>query len=179
MTTLDEMADRSDRREDKPITCLGVRTRPIDWLLTRGFLFGQEIPGSTGAQFLHSQAGDTTAVLTLRLNGNERSSHSRAKVVLLKPPSRLPQDAFSRGGWLSNPYLKFITYRRFSRAPPPRARERSPNALARGSPDTQVSPFLRDPYPAKGHPTAQGAVQRKSRFDSYESDKTHRMGSDV
>jgi hypothetical protein len=69
MTTLDEMADRSDRREDKPITCLGVRTRPIDWLLTRGFLFGQEIPGSTGAQFLHSQAGDTTAVLTLRLNG--------------------------------------------------------------------------------------------------------------
>jgi hypothetical protein len=65
MRTLREMADRSDRREGKPVTSLGLRTRPTDWLLTRGFLFGQEIPGSTRAQPLQIQAGDTTAVLTL------------------------------------------------------------------------------------------------------------------
>jgi len=32
MRTLREMADRSDRREGKPVTSLGVRTRPTDWL---------------------------------------------------------------------------------------------------------------------------------------------------
>ena len=120
MRTLGEMADRSDRREEKPITCLGVRTRPTDWLLTRGFLFGQEIPGSTRAQPLHSQAGDTTAVLTLchkRINthrnryqdthapGRPESSFPprlRARHPL-KPSSGLPQDAFSQRGWLPYP----------------------------------------------------------------------------
>ena len=89
MRTLREMADRSDRREGKPVTSLGVRTRPTDWLLTRGFLFGQEIPGSTRAQPLQLQAGDTTAVLTLcheRRNTHrnrgargEPENHSRAQ----------------------------------------------------------------------------------------------------
>jgi hypothetical protein len=65
MRTLREMADRSDRREGKPITTVGSKARASDWLLTREFHFGQEMPGFTRATALHSQAGDTTAVLTL------------------------------------------------------------------------------------------------------------------
>lgn len=58
------MANRSDRREGKPVTRLGSKARASDWLLTRGFHFGQEMSGSLGANALHKQAGDTTAVLT-------------------------------------------------------------------------------------------------------------------
>ncbi len=64
MTTLRKMADRSDRREEKPITRLGSQARATDWLPTRGFHFGQEMPGSLRTNALHLQAGDTTAVLT-------------------------------------------------------------------------------------------------------------------
>ena len=95
MRTLGEMADRSDRREDKPITCLGVRTRPTDWLLTRGFLFGQEIPGSTRAQPLHSQAGDTTAVLTLcheRINTHRNRSQTRTLQEIQRVSSHLDSE---------------------------------------------------------------------------------------
>jgi len=58
------MADRSDRREGKSITRVGSKARASDWLITREFHFGQEMPGSFRANALHLQAGDTTAVLT-------------------------------------------------------------------------------------------------------------------
>ena len=66
MSAFVQMANRSDRREDKPKNLWASRARPGKWLLARGFHFGQEGKGTIPAIPLHSQAGDTSAGLTHR-----------------------------------------------------------------------------------------------------------------
>ena len=61
MRTIVQMAHRSDRREGKPKNLGGIKARLNDWLLARGFHFGQEGKGSFAPNPLHSQAGDTSA----------------------------------------------------------------------------------------------------------------------
>ncbi len=64
MTTPVQMAHRSDRREVKPTDLWANKARLDDWLLARGFHFGQEGKRPFAANPLHSQAGDTSARLT-------------------------------------------------------------------------------------------------------------------
>ena len=66
MRTIVQMAHRSDRREGKPKNLGGIKARSNDWLLARGFHFGQEGKRPFAANPLHSQAGDTSARLTYR-----------------------------------------------------------------------------------------------------------------
>jgi len=65
------MANRSDRREVKPENLWANKARPDDWLLARGFHFGQEGKRPFAANPLHSQAGDTSARLTYRCQYDE------------------------------------------------------------------------------------------------------------
>jgi len=66
MTAPVQMAHRSDRREVKPENLWANQARLDDWLLARGFHFGQEGKRPIPHIPLHKQAGDTSARLTYR-----------------------------------------------------------------------------------------------------------------
>ena len=92
MRTIVKMAHRSDRREGKPRNLWDTRVRLNDWLLARGFHFGQDGNGSFAPNPLHTQAGDTSARLTYRCQ--RRRSHRegwnkpRIRGPTLKTPRR-------------------------------------------------------------------------------------------
>lgn len=86
MRTIVQMAHRSDRREGKPKNLVGIKARSNDWLLARGFHFGQEGKGPFAPNPLHSQAGDTSARLTYRCQ--RRRAHPKAwKKLRIRGPT--------------------------------------------------------------------------------------------
>ena len=83
------MANRSDRREDKPTTAWAMKTRPDDWLPARGFHFGQEGNSSFPTSPLHLQAGDTNAGLTHRLR---RRALDQLGTIFIRGPTQKSVD---------------------------------------------------------------------------------------
>jgi hypothetical protein len=91
MRTLVQMANRSDRREDKPRTPWAMKARLDDWLLARGFHFGQEGKSSIRVIPLHLQAEDTNAGLTLRLR-RRRVLHQLLNAIFIRGPTSTTLD---------------------------------------------------------------------------------------